>query len=267
LAIKRELNGVNPYDNNVSYAVASAETGNNYINDKAESPWPVMPESLCSKGIHDYGQYSCVPGVLKQVHMYLEDVNQTPNKNTLFILWAGGNDFYQNIVKISGDTEEKLSHPISNIVKAVKLLMASGVPSENIYVFNLPNFSMVPAITTLVDNGLSGSFKRWAALTAISIVSKGYNIWLKTELVLATYGQFSPSNVLLIDDLFLDIYYNKNDLHRKLDINHPVATPCATDKDLPYCHGFLFYNDMHPVTKIHDYLSGIVSKKVGESAQ
>ena len=263
LAIKRTLDQVDAYDQNVSYAVASAETGNDYTNDKSPSPWPIVADSDCYNGIHDYGDYSCVPGLRKQVAMYLEDVNDTPNAATLFILWAGGNDFYQNIVKISSDSKAPLSHPISNIVKAVKLLIKKGVPPENIYVFNLPNFSMVPAITTLVHNGVSGSFKQWSALTAISIVSRAYNIWLKSELVIATLGRFSPSNVLLVDDLFLDIYNNENNAYEILNITHPVATTCTDDGDLPYCRGFLFYNDMHPVTSIHHYLSEVIKNKIG----
>lgn len=263
LAIKRELGKVDPYVENVSYAVASAETGDNYIDDKASAPWPVMPESKCEKSLGDYGSYSCVPGVRKQVRMYLDDVNDQPNENTLFVLWAGGNDFYQNIVKISGSSKEALSHPISNIVIAVQLLLEKGVPAKNIYVFNLPNFSMVPAITTLVRNGVSGSFKQWAALTTISMVSKSYNTWLKSELVLATYGKFSPSNVLLIDDLFLKIYNNKDDFHQKLNITHNVAETCTDGEDLPLCKGFLFYNDMHPVTEIHAYLSQVFMAKLG----
>lgn len=256
LGIRRSLGSLNPYYENISYAVASAETGDNYIDDIASSPWPVVTGERC-KSISDHNSYSsCVPGLLKQVHMYLQDVKEKPNKKTLFILWAGGNDFYQNIVKIVGDDKgESLSHPIHNTVKAVKLLMDKGVSADNIYVLNLPNFSMVPAITGLVDDNISNSVLRSTALTSISLISKGYNTWLKSDLALSTWGKFPPSHVFEIDALFLEVYNNKDNLHGKLGITEPVATTCVDGKKLPLCKGFLFYNDMHPTTRVHQYLA------------
>ncbi|MDA7742210.1 SGNH/GDSL hydrolase family protein [Francisellaceae bacterium] len=254
LAVKRALSYLNPYYENVSYAVASAETGNNYIDDLKPSPWPVVHPGLC-QGISDPGKYSCVPGLLKQVHMYLEDVKSKPNPKTLFILWAGGNDFYQNIVKLMTESKDDLSQPISNTVKAVKLLLKEGVPANNIYVLNLPNFSMVPAITTLVGDKIKEAWKQSMALQTISLVSKAYNLWLKAALTLQTYGEFSPAHVFPVDSLFLNVYENKDNLHQKLGITTPVAITCVSAKKLPFCKGVLFYNDMHPTSQIHQYLA------------
>lgn len=255
LGIRRNLGSLNPYYENISYAVASAETGDSYIDDISSSPWPVVTGNRC-KSILDHNAYSCVPGLLKQVHMYLQDVKERPNKKTLFMLWAGGNDFYQNIVKVAGDDKgESLSHPIHNTVKAVKLLMGHGISADNIYVLNLPNFSMVPAITSLVEGNISNSVLRSMALTSISLISKGYNTWLKSDLVLSTWGKFSSSHVFEIDVLFLEVYNNNDHLHQKLGITEPAARTCVDGKKLPLCKGFLFYNDMHPTTNIHQYLA------------
>ena len=256
LNIRRNPGAADPYSDNFSYAVASAQTGNNYINDRVQGITPIIPAKQCDKGAGNYNGYSCIPGLLKQVHHYLADVDGNPNPRTLFVLWAGGNDLYQNIRKFSaGNNTEPYSAPISNLTEAVTLLLEHGVPPRHIYVFNLPNFAMVPAITGLVKEKLSGSISRWAALSAISLISRSYNIWLKSELVLATWGAFPPSHVIPVDSWFLEVYNNKDSLHKELGITEPVPLSCAKAGALPHCNGFLFYNHMHPTSVIHHYLA------------
>ncbi|WP_018299071.1 SGNH/GDSL hydrolase family protein [Fangia hongkongensis] len=248
----RELKNNLAYHHNVSFAVASAETGNNFITDTTSA---TVADSLCTKGVHDYGSYNCVPGVLKQVHMYLENVNYKPNPQSLFIIWAGGNDFYQNIVRMMTQNGQAISHPIDNIVQAVQLLIDQGVPAHHIYVLNLPNFSMVPAVRGLLAKGIQSPLMFNGALHVVSWISDIFNLTLKANLVLHTFGQFKPSHVFPLDQLFLDVYYNKHQLQARLKLNKEVGKTCAESDALPVCSGFLFYNIMHPTTNIHHYLA------------
>ncbi|WP_119328632.1 SGNH/GDSL hydrolase family protein [Cysteiniphilum halobium] len=240
------------FDHNVSFATASAETGDYYLTD---TTWARDTSEQCLYGVGDYGSYNCVPGVLKQLQFYLTNVNDKPNSKTLFILWAGGNDFYQNIVRIASNNGQAIAHPIDNMVKAVKILMQNGVPAENIYVLNLPNFSMVPALTHLVDDHIHSYLLRQSMLAVISSISQMYNLSLQTNLVLQTLGKFPANHVFPIDQLFLDVYFNKADVLTTIGITEPVDMTCAKARDLPYCHGYLFYNGMHPTTTVHRYLA------------
>ncbi len=238
---------------NVSYATASAETGNNYINDKQPSPWPTID---CTEGFVATATYSCVPSLLKQIHLYLDDVDNDINPHSLFVIWIGGNDFYQNILKLlSKDNKEPLSHPIRNTTKAVQILLNKGVPAEHIFVFDLPNFSLVPSIISLVNENIQNPMLRKFALRLISATSTLYNSWLKTELVLATRGAFSPAQLFSTSDLLTAIKDNKDDIRQRLGIHQPLSQSCTAAKQLPVCAGFFFYNDMHPTTTVHAFIA------------
>ncbi len=240
------------FDHNASFATASAETGDYYLTD---TTWARDRSEQCINGVGDYGTYNCVPGMLKQLQLYLANVNNKPNPKTLFILWAGGNDFYQNIVRIASKNGQAIAHPIDNIVKAVKILMQHGVPVANIYVLDLPNFSMVPALTNLIDEHIHSHMMRQSVLAVISSISQMYNLSLQTNLVLQTLGEFPANHVFPIDRLFLDVYFNKDNVLANIGITKPVDLTCADAKGLPYCNGFLFYNGMHPTTTVHRYLA------------
>ncbi|MFZ9035907.1 MAG: SGNH/GDSL hydrolase family protein [Francisellaceae bacterium] len=253
---------VSAFTHNFSYAVASAQTGDNYIDDKHVSPWPVMSAKDCDHGLGDYGAYSCVPGLMKQVALYLADVDDHPNPHTLFILWAGGNDFYQNIIKLLSDSRLTLSHPIDNTISAVNLLLDHGVSADNIYVLNLPDFAMVPAVRSLLAQKLKNPRDDKMALYAVSMISDLYNLTLKNDLFIKTYGRFKPDHVFGLDKRFLAIYENKQ-IQRALRIDKPVGLTCVKANALPYCRGFLFYNDMHPTSPMHAYLAGQLKAYIG----
>ena len=110
-------------------AFASAQTGDNYINDKSDKPY--MPvESRCTH-YGDYGQYSCVPGVLKQIELVSSvGINW---KKVGVILWAGNNDIFQNIAKLKTIYGEKLDK--GNVVsgKLKQLKAANNHLTESSY--------------------------------------------------------------------------------------------------------------------------------------
>lgn len=90
---------------NINYAWASAETGMHYLNDMTSSPYFVYNDDQCNKpGALDPkdGVY-CVPSVGKQVELFLVNQGQRPSyrQESLFILWAGGNDMFNDIAKIT----------------------------------------------------------------------------------------------------------------------------------------------------------------------
>ncbi len=252
LLIRRQLDEQSVNHHNVSYATASAESDNTFINDKAPSPWPNID---CPMAISASSKSSCVPGLLKQIDMYLQDVNSRANPNSLIIIWSGGNDFYQNAVKLLSGSKEKLSTPISDNSHAVRRLIAAGATATNIFVIDLPDYSFVPVVISLVDGKITSPGKRRAAFMLVSLASALYNSWLKLDLVIGNRGQLPSSQLFSSERLLSDIYHDKDQLQHHLGLTQPISSSCAAAEQLPLCTGFFFYNDMHPTTVIHRYLA------------
>lgn len=242
----------NSYSGNISYAVASAQSGGGYTDDLSPVPW--RKSQNCYNGNGNYGSYSCVANLRQQVNDYLSDVDYKPNLHTLYIIWIGGNDLYQNIAKMMTHSNEPLSHPILNITKSVNALIKSGVKPQQIIILNLPNFSMVPAIHSLVANGIENSIMQNTALKAISYFSDGFNALLSYSLIYGTGFQLSDNQIYPIDQLFLSVYHDP-DIQKDIGITHELNTPCLSEHPNGDCKGYLFYNEMHPTTEVHQYLA------------
>lgn len=241
-----------PYRDNVSYAFASAESGLGYIDDLHKSPWPQSQH--CNNGAGIYSGYSCVPNLRQQVRDYLADVKGQINPNTLYIVWVGGNDLYQNIAKLITSSDLPLSHPILNITRAVNELIDHGVNPSQIMILNLPNFSMVPAIYSLVTENIQKPILQKMALQAISLFSQSYNALLQYTLIYASGYKITENQIFHIDQLFLDVYKNPQQ-QQIIGITHDVNTTCLSQNTSGDCKGYIFYNEMHPTTEVHQYLS------------
>lgn len=274
-ALKR---GYSPLRYSMNYAWASAETGDHYINDL--SPAYVYNDALCQK----YGPgeisstSSCVPSVLLQVKTYLKEVHHHPNPKSLFILWAGGNDLFNNIGKVaaqnkgaskpllllkmlntpfplfpSKEDNTPLSNPVKNLKLAIIMLIQAGVPAQNIYVLNLPDLAKTPAAQSFVH----GNKIMLYSLTAITEI---YNLALRANLA---FNYFQPmfnlpnGNVISIDSIFRDLLKN----HQALGFNQDLQN-CVQDNAVPDCKGYIFFNGKHPTVKAHQYIAKFLKKRL-----
>ena len=101
-----KLNKLNPNEQDVNYAYASAETGYNYLDDTSSAAYPPYVTSKCTQGPGIHYNVACVPGVLIQMDLYFNSITaQSINPNTKFIIWAGANDVF-----ITDDTTAKYTH-------------------------------------------------------------------------------------------------------------------------------------------------------------
>ena len=183
----------------VNSAWAAAETGLDYLDDKAGVPFPVA-DACTAPGYVEGRSYSCVPGVMRQIELYLAKHTE-PLDQRVFILVGGGNDVIDNIRRLSGwlDDElhqlfrwvredksragslladeagsgfhQKFSKPVVNTVKAVELLIRRGVPEDNIYVMNLPDISRSPV-------GIDIAHGNYFLLKLLKWFCAGYNRFL-----------------------------------------------------------------------------------------
>ncbi len=247
---------LDPTIDNISYAWASAETGSHYVND-ITVPFSDYNDQICLS--HGPGQVdehtACVPGVELQVAQYLNDVQYKPSLNTVFILWAGGNDIMNNLMKLvmsgrpvsellvksistnrenTADTAD-LSFPIVNLLKAKNDLIAAGVSPKKIYIINLPDSSKFPVIKKLVK--INPEIKK-----LIHTVSTLFNVNLIQVMTKGNFTRNLPvSHIYFANDLLDEILANP----AAMGFNN-VTDSCAEDNAMPNCEGYLFFDDVHP---------------------
>jgi phospholipase/lecithinase/hemolysin len=249
---------------NIVYAYASAETGKNYVNDQVE-PF-TYPKNCKTAGLIN-AQESCVPNLQTQVKTYLanlEQINEKPGKNSLFVLWAGGNDVFDNIARAIyriGHAKENwrlllpqqaLAYswfPTVKITTVVNMLIKAGVPANHIYVITLPNISVTPGARTLISSAFPNSLNMQNfALSILSGVTHLFNFDLKIELYFAAWNIKQPFAKPHVVDInrFLEHIITDRDL-TGTTFPH-VDNSCLAENALPYCKGYLFFNDKHPTT-------------------
>ena len=258
------------------FAWASSETGNCYINDLNLS-FNDVTDKCAFPGYKKSNSYSCVPGVLKQINIYLNSIktiNKSTklNKDTLVFIFAGGNDVINNLLKIKDklipkiknyeflnsdiqNTKNKLnpdmnkliiSHPIKNTMLAVKLLVDNGLPAENIVIVNLPDLSLVPGIKQISKLKIVTEF--------VHLISAEYNQMLKFKLRHSIYKKVNIVNIynflrfLAIDKL------------NEFGIINSEGACTDNVKNLEVCDGYLFYNDKHPTLKVHKLIAQSVEE-------
>ncbi len=105
---------------------ASREGGNNYAFGGATSGSGLLPK---------------VPGVKRQVSSYLEKVQNKVSKDTLVVLWVGGNDFKNGGVGMTSTLE--------NIETSITRLARSG--ARTFLIPNLPPLNDTPIAEKIFD--------------------------------------------------------------------------------------------------------------------
>jgi len=268
----RRWHGQNLSTSNVDYAWVNAETGARYLNDQKDSI-PYTDRCMAPGLINP--KFSCVPGVLLQVKQFLFDLDkkhQSPGKQTLFIIWAGGNDIFDTITRIiyrighsyeqphlllPSDQYALAWSPASNIYTAVTLLLKAGVPADHIMVFNLPNLAEVPAAISLIASTFPTSeSKQYLALQLISGITQLFNFDLRLRLTYGLHGQEKP-RLVYINKIFTQIvkthYFQGYYFH---DVSHS----CVHKRATPFCQGYLFFNGKHPSASTGRLLAMYISR-------
>lgn len=268
--------GYSPFRYSMNYAWASAETSAHYIND-LDLRYPYNDQACAAAGAGKLSDMSsCVPGVLLQVKNYLNDVQNHPNPHSLIIIWAGGNDLFNNIAKVAeqnkGDSKpllllkmfnvpfpllsnstkkEPLSNPVKNIKEAVVMLIEAGVPAQNIYVINMPNLADTPAAQSFAKGNK-------VMLYSLAAITEIFNMALRIDLA---FNYFKPTfnlpngNIISANRVFHQILKNA----QALGFNK-LLRDCVQDKATPDCQGYIFFNGKHPTTSVHKDIADDLNK-------
>jgi len=244
---------ISPLTNSVIYAYASADSSANYLGADWPNviPQPVINAACAKPGLfkNDQGNVknACVPGLLKQIDLYLNDVHSVPKKTTMFFIWSGANDLFYKLP--TGESPEKIVKTVAmNVLQAKNKLLDHGVSPKQIYVLNLPDLSLTPYA---ISHGLK--------LTQISTLLNTTLASLLTEPSDPSHPGLPSAHIISIFDLLNDVVKNAEKYNLK-----NVTDSCEEKGGIPLCKGFLFFDMKHPTASIHraisDYILMILHK-------
>lgn len=211
-----------------------------------------------------------VPPVTEQVAIFLSDVQNKPSKTALYIIWAGANDLF-SLVPHAGMKTLQQQHsmnnaicaldadpthcqtdlqpsvtPIKNLVSVVKTLQSAGIPSDHIYVLNLPDLSFTPKAIKLTHGDPN-------LLMAISALSELFNANLGLD-----FESILPKNhIISAYDFMRDTLKDPAKYHFT-----DIKDSCSSQKAEPICKGYVFNDSIHPTIAAHELLGAFIEKTV-----
>lgn len=238
---------IRPDRDNVNYAYASALTTDNYVDDSnAAIPYYPIRSDCKTPGQLDPDGTACVPGMLTQLNIYLDEVNHQVNHDSLFVIWGGGNDIFNVLAQLSINNGNEAPDPsdivaqattaakqaVANILQMVATLTANGASEQQIVVFDLPNLADAPA-------GAGNE-------VLLSSISQGFNQGLQIQLMKA----FPQVSLFSTDHILTDILNDPNNFN----IDNTNGD-CVAEGNNPECVGYLFFNAKHPTTQVHEIIA------------
>ncbi|WP_299491875.1 SGNH/GDSL hydrolase family protein [Acaryochloris sp. IP29b_bin.137] len=209
-----------------NYALAGAGTGRNNSNDDDLTPEPLD-----------------LPGLLDQIDAYLEI--DLASANDLFFIWAGPNDFLDNLGGQNTDDPAVLVKAgVDNLRTAIETLSAAG--ATQFVIPNLLNLGRLPASVAFCREaraiaiafngrlGLSlGNFELDAANANLGVVE--VDLFSVGESVAENPARFGFTN-----------------------ITDPLLSSIGSDLALPNPPGFFFWDSFHPTTQAHALFGEVI---------
>ena len=249
----------------LSFASASAQSGENYVNDLnaaylydgKPAPYVKCTDDQYADKVSD--TLGCTPNGLTQINRFLEvskDWSKADKSNTRVVLWIGNNDIYNNIMKAINLLDltkiknfKELSALISkypyaslirNITTSINLLVDDGYDAKNIYLFGIFNFKDEPAshagynafvrvLLSTLSNNINYNIKQ----VALKHGANYYNVPTVVSKEIAIAEKIPNFNIF-------------NDCTETLRMNQPYSG----DEVYPFCKNYLFYNGVHPAEKL-----------------
>ncbi len=184
-------------------------------------------------------------GLLWQVEHYRMTTNP---EHTLYIIWVGANDLIQ------GETNGAI--PPTNIMLAMDQLIDKG--ARYIAVFNLPDFSLVPAYN---DPQLP-EYNEYSPIKGrVKQELKTYNQTLKTLLKQKKKDYSGDAPGVTIYSVDFSDFFNK--LIRRYNNKQ---SPWLGTYDYPEKNGYFWWDHWHPMTSVHQQIAKHVKQSLEQQA-
>jgi phospholipase/lecithinase/hemolysin len=186
-------------------------------------------------------QVAGLPGLQQQIQTYTSNYKKA-DKNALFVIWAGANDYLAG-----GQTDP--TKPVGNLSNAIASLEKAG--ARNILVANLPNLGALP-----------GTRNNPNAAAGLKTLTGFHNEGLAT--VLGGFSKQSKLKITSLDvnGLFQDAVAGK---YGFANVTDAALTTCQLQPANPICsdaNNFLFWDDIHPTSKAHNIIADVAFQQL-----
>lgn len=165
----------------------------------------------------------------------------TDPAETLFTIWIGINDYW--------DAKDDPTCSVSNIRTGIQKLIAIG--AERLVVFNNFDLTLAP--------GYGAETEYHDLVPQVRALVTEFNEELFDMIMNKETGLIS--NYTDIEITYIDIYSFMNELIAS-NIYRDIHTPWKDSYQFPYPHGFLWYDEWHPMTSCHFEIAKLVTKKL-----
>ena len=181
-----------------------------------------------------------LPGLEQQINNFTT-ANPTADKDGLYIVWAGSNDYL-------GGGVTNPTQPVTNLANAVTSL--ANVGAKNIMVVNLPDLGKLP--------GTSGDSQTSLGL---STLTGFHNSGLNTTL--AALSQQPGINIIPVD---VNSLFNRAIASKEEFGFTNVTDSCLNLATQTICSNpdkYLFWDAIHPTTRVHSLIAETALAAVG----
>ena len=154
--IAQKIGNINVVEYSNSYAFVSALSGDNFTNDQDLDDPSTINDACFTPGLLTEGS-SCVPGYIKQVDMYITDLEGQPiPNNAVYVSWIGANDLLASLQSLLPKIESTTNE--NTLIKQHAFDSLSQADRYN------ANY-----LQMLIDSGVSVDDPRWQAATKESV--------------------------------------------------------------------------------------------------
>ncbi len=234
-----------------------AENRNAVLDNNAiAGAMTVGHENENNQALSDSGQLPQL-GLAGQINLYIAEAPVFNPADTLFTIMIGGNDLleYGRGESSAANPAELITNAVDSILNSMGTLAAEG--ALNFLVINLPDIGKTPAYNTrpaevmLAASALASSFNT-ALAYGLNEFHKAY-----PAINLSTFDLFSFLNEIIASDTFTD------STGTYLILNAQGNPTGATNEP---AEDHLFWDSIHPTTRVHEMLADEVNAQVLDSA-
>lgn len=212
-------------------------------------------------GILNYGYEIGIPaglppeveftGMQAQVAGFLATPPAFDPAASLFLIWGGPNDLSLALAQGS-DLFEAANTAIGNLIGIVGALTGAG--ATNLLVPDLPNLAHTPFGSTLSDEQRAG----------LALLTTEFNLALESGLQQIRNDVPAGLNLMGFDT---NVFFDQVIVSPELFGFNDVTTSCLSALEAgtaSSCDRFLFFDDMHPTTAMHQFIGDLFYARVPE---
>jgi phospholipase/lecithinase/hemolysin len=182
-----------------------------------------------------------LPGLEQQIQSFTSSPRKKADKNALYVVWAGANDYL-------GGGQIDPTKPVGNLSNAIASLRKEG--AKNILVANLPDLGALPGTSKTPNAG---------GLTTLTGVHNQ-----RLNLALGGLTQQPGLNIFSLDvnGLFKDAIAGKFGF---ANVTDAALIACSQPQPQASCsdpNNFIFWDAIHPTTKTHSFIADAALKEI-----